>query len=144
MCVVASLFLKNIAFKYWSKRFPTDAFEFHAEDKAVMRQHILNTIVHSPDLVRCVPTPIHVLVRFYISLVSHSNRAQLGLVIRCMIDEEFPAAWPMFSTELTHFLQSPEYHHVYGALVAFYEIAKKFQFVRHWQYYCCGTTCLVG
>ena len=50
--------------------------------------------------------------------------------MRGMVDDDFPAGWPTFSAELVHFLQSAEYHQVMGALVAFYEIAKKFQFVQ--------------
>lgn len=102
----SALFLKNIAFKYWNVRHDSDPFQFNEDDKSVMRQHVLNTVVYSPDLVR----------------------AQLSLVLRAMIDDAFPSAWPQFLTEILQFLSSSEYHLVMGALVAFYEISKKFQF----------------
>jgi hypothetical protein len=51
--IAAALFLKNIAFKYWTIRQDTDPFMFHADDKATMREHMLSTIVQSPDLIRC-------------------------------------------------------------------------------------------
>ena len=52
--ITASLFLKNIAFKFWTKRQDTDTFEFHDSDKAAMRTHLLSAVVHAPDLIRSV------------------------------------------------------------------------------------------
>ena len=71
-----------------------------------MRMHILSTIVQAPELVR----------------------SQLGLVIRFMVDDDFPSKWPGFDQELLSYLSSPQYAIMFGALVAMYEIAKKFQF----------------
>ena len=61
LTIAAALFLKNITFKFFTRRFD-ETFEFSAEDRAVLRQHMLSTIVHSPDLVRCAiarPQPTH-------------------------------------------------------------------------------------
>ena len=46
-----------------------------------------------------------------------------------MIDDDFPQGWEAFVDELQQYLASSEYHHVMGALVALYEVAKKFQCV---------------
>ena len=45
-----------------------------------------------------------------------------------MIDDEFPALWPGFLEEIMGYLVSTDYQQLMGALLAFYEIAKKFQY----------------
>ena len=44
-----------------------------------------------------------------------------------MVDDKYPEGWDTFPAELVQFLSSTEYQHVMGGLVAFYEVAKKFQ-----------------
>jgi hypothetical protein len=46
-----------------------------------------------------------------------------------MVDDDFPTLWPGFAEELLTYLVSSDYQQLMGALMAFYEIAKKFQSV---------------
>jgi hypothetical protein len=46
-----------------------------------------------------------------------------------MIDDDFPELWPGFAEEFQGYLGSTDYHQLMGALLAFYEISKKFQSV---------------
>eukprot|EP01135_Chromosphaera_perkinsii_P012403 Nk52_evm14s2657 gene=Nk52_evmTU14s2657 len=117
----AAIYLKNYISKYWrhaeisdeemqeNNRLGVDpklSFFINAEDKSTIRLHILDALVNSPEVVRSQMT------------------VALGTIVKC----DFPERWPNFVDKIVNLLGSGNQKAIFAALIAFRELAKKYQY----------------
>eukprot|EP00047_Mylnosiga_fluctuans_P003285 m.228397 g.228397 ORF g.228397 m.228397 type:complete len:1049 (+) comp11736_c0_seq1:40-3186(+) len=103
-----AVYFKNYVYRHWEKRESMrDTFFVGEEEKLAIRGAMLDSMVHSPDLIR----------------------AQLALAFRRMVTEEYPTRDQEFCAKLLAFLQTQDIRAVSGGLLAVYQIAIKFEFL---------------
>ena len=108
-----AIYLKNMIGQYWYEE-KTDklaadsarAFTLHESDKATIRDNLIEAVIHSPD-------PI---------------RAQLIVCVRNVCTHDFPEKWPTIVDKVHHFIQTQDVNYWYGALQAFYQLCKLFEY----------------
>ncbi|XP_031553148.1 importin-7-like [Actinia tenebrosa] len=108
----ACIYLKNMVVKYWKERDPNDfpdgdiPFVLPEQDKAFMREHLIDAVINAPDLIR----------------------VQLTVCISQMLRHDFPEKWPTVIDKVNLYLTSNNQATWMGALLTLYQIVKKYEF----------------
>ncbi|XP_028414621.1 importin-7-like [Dendronephthya gigantea] len=106
------IYLKNMITQCWRDRDPKNCvdvempFVISAEDKNLIRNNIIEAIIHSPELIRL----------------------QLTVCIGKILIHDFPEHWPTAPRTIHNYLSSDNKSSWFGALVALYQIVKKYEF----------------
>jgi hypothetical protein len=107
----AVIYLKNMVSTNWKEREP-DApgapvpFSIHEQDRAVIRDNIVDAVVHAPDIIRI----------------------QLGVCVSQIVKHDFPGRWPQVVDKVSLYLQSPDQSGWLGALLCLYQLTKNFEY----------------
>lgn len=112
----AVLYLKNLIIRHWNEgecplmycntKLNTPPFNFHEEDRVLIRDSIMESTFQAPQL-----------------LCSH-----LGLCMNSIIRADFPNRWPQIVDKINYYLQSPNSDHWSGALLALFQLVKRFEY----------------
>lgn len=106
-----AIYLKNMINQYWYEKKPEKVgeilpFSIPESDKQAIRDNLIEAVIHSPD-------PI---------------RAQLIVCVRTITTQDFPEKWSAIVDKVHHFIQSNDVNSWYGALQAFYQLCKLFEY----------------
>lgn len=115
----AVLYLKNLIMRYWNEgecrrvyfntKLNAHQFSFHEEDRALIRDSILESTFQAPKLL-CDP---------------------LGLCMNSIIRNDFPDRWPQIVDKIDYYLHSPNSDHWSGALLALFQLVKRFEYTEN-------------
>lgn len=103
--------LKNLVTQHWAEKEPVEAgqplpFSVHEQDRAMIRDAIVDAVVHSPDLIR----------------------VQLSLCVSSIVKHDFPGRWTQIVDKISIYLQNPDAAGWSGALLCLYQLVKNFEF----------------
>ncbi|XP_023343856.1 importin-7 isoform X3 [Eurytemora carolleeae] len=107
----AVIYLKNMVSTNWKEREP-DApgapvpFSIHEQDRAVIRDNIVEAVVHAPDIIR----------------------VQLAVCVSQIVKHDFPGRWPQVVDKVSIYLQNPEPSGWMGSLLCLYQLTKNFEY----------------
>ncbi|KAG8038207.1 hypothetical protein G9C98_006534 [Cotesia typhae] len=102
------IYLKNLIVSNWADREPENGvapFNIHEQDRAMIRDSIVDAVVHAPELIRI----------------------QLAMCISNIVKHDFPARWTQIVDKITIYLQNPEPTYWPGVLLALYQLVKNFE-----------------
>uniref|UniRef100_T1J129 Importin N-terminal domain-containing protein n=1 Tax=Strigamia maritima TaxID=126957 RepID=T1J129_STRMM len=104
------IYLKNLINQSWQERECDSGqpmpFSIHEQDRAMIRDAIVDAVVHAPDLIR----------------------VQLGLCVSTIIKHDFPARWTGIVDKVSIYLQNPDTACWMGALVCLYQLVKNYEY----------------
>uniref|UniRef100_A0A1W7RAB8 Importin-7 n=1 Tax=Hadrurus spadix TaxID=141984 RepID=A0A1W7RAB8_9SCOR len=104
------IYLKNMISQFWQEKEGDVGkpvpFSIHEQDRAMIRDAIVDAIVLSPELIR----------------------SQLALCLNNIIKHDFPARWTGVVDKVSIYLQSPEMSGWMGALLSLYQLVKNFEY----------------
>ncbi|KAH0535773.1 importin-7 [Cotesia glomerata] len=103
------IYLKNLIVSNWADREPENGvapFNIHEQDRAMIRDSIVDAVVHAPELIRI----------------------QLAMCISNIVKHDFPARWTQIVDKITIYLQNPEPTYWPGVLLALYQLVKNFEY----------------
>ncbi|CAI9738711.1 importin-7-like isoform X1 [Octopus vulgaris] len=100
-------YFKNLVKKYWdNSEIETDSattlFSISEEDRAAVRRHIIEAIIHSPDIIR----------------------SQLSISLSIIVKHDYPNRWPTFVEKIAACILSQNHTAWNGALVSLYQLVK--------------------
>ncbi|XP_047481954.1 importin-7-like isoform X1 [Penaeus chinensis] len=104
------IYLKNMVAQYW-KDAEYEAgepipFHIHEQDRAMIRDAIVDAVVHAPDLVR----------------------VQLAVCTYQMVKHDFPGRWTTIVDKISIYLQNPDTNLWNGSLLCLYQLVKNFEY----------------
>lgn len=82
-------------------------FTIHEQDRAMIRDAIVDAIVCAPDLIR----------------------VQLTQCLSTIIKHDFPSKWTLIVDKISIYLQNPNASGWFGALLCLYQLVKNFELV---------------
>ncbi|XP_014261678.1 importin-7 isoform X2 [Cimex lectularius] len=106
------IYLKSLITQHWSDKGAIgDAnnpmnFIFHEQDRSMIRDSIVDAIVHAPELIQ----------------------VQLAVCIHTMVKHDFPERWTQIVDKISIYLQNPESAGWGGALLCLYQLVKNFEY----------------
>ncbi|KAK4008612.1 importin-7 [Daphnia magna] len=104
------IYLKNMVTQNWQEREveagQPQVFHIHEQDRAMIRDAIVDAMVHAPDLVR----------------------VQLGVCVNHIVRYDFPGKWTQIVDKISIYLQSPDPNGWMGALLSLYQLVKNFEY----------------
>lgn len=106
-----AIYLKNLINQFWLERRvdkPNEPMPYSLQDsdRNTIRDNLIEAVIHSPD-------PI---------------RAQLIVCVRTISQQDFPEKWPGIIDKVHHFIQTNDINSWYGALQAYYQLCKIFEY----------------
>jgi hypothetical protein len=107
-----AIYLKNLINQFWPERSEEDkldssiTYNLAESDKKTIRDNIIEAVIHSPDTIR----------------------AQLVVCVRTITNNDFPDKWVDVVDKVHHFIQSNEINSWYGALQAYYQLCKIYEY----------------
>lgn len=104
------IYLKNFITGYWvchQAQNSVKSFGIHEQDKAVIRESIVDATVHAPDKIK----------------------TYLALSVNTIVKYDFPDKWPQIVDKVNMYLRSPDASLWPGALMVLYQFAKHFEYV---------------
>uniref|UniRef100_A0A2R5LJV7 Putative nuclear transport receptor ranbp7/ranbp8 importin beta superfamily n=1 Tax=Ornithodoros turicata TaxID=34597 RepID=A0A2R5LJV7_9ACAR len=104
-----AIYLKNLVMQFWQEREPTGTtlhFHVHEQDRAMVRDAIVDAMVHAPD-------PI---------------RVQLAVCLTNILKSDFPGRWTGIVDKVSIYLQSPESGGWMGSVLALYQLVKNYEY----------------
>ena len=110
----AAIYMKNQVVSNWADKAPPASgqvgvqllFSIHEQDRAMIREAIVDAIVMAPELLR-----VH-----------------LGVCVNHIIKHDFPNRWTQIVDKIAVYLQTPDASGWMGALVALYQLVKNFEY----------------
>uniref|UniRef100_A0A7R9YU85 Importin N-terminal domain-containing protein n=1 Tax=Chlamydomonas euryale TaxID=1486919 RepID=A0A7R9YU85_9CHLO len=102
---VAAISFKNLVKKYWEPASPGQPC-LREEDRAVVRENLLEALIRSPHMVQL----------------------QIGEVFKMVVYADFPEKWPNLLAALWPNLVSQDEGRLYGGLYALRMVARKYEF----------------
>lgn len=107
----AVIYLKNMVTQSWKEREPDTPgapvpFSVHEQDRALIRDNIIQAVVHAPDIIR----------------------VQLGVCVSQIVKHDFPGKWPQIVEKISIYLQTPDPTGWLGALVCLYQLVKNYEY----------------
>lgn len=113
----ACVYLKNMVTNNWQDpevdpnvaigtAVPSLIFSIHEQDRAMIRDSIVEAIIHSPEIIR----------------------TQLGVCINTIIKRDFPGRWTQVVDKISIYLQSNDYNSRAGALLCLYQLIKIYEY----------------
>lgn len=104
------IYMKNFIMSYWGDKEPEAGqpppFNIHEQDRAMIRDAIVDAVVHAPDLIRC----------------------QLALCMNHIIKHDFPGRWTGIVDKVSIYLQNPDTGSWMGALLSLYQLVKNYEY----------------
>lgn len=105
----AAIYLKHEIESHWVDREAEPGqpmpFTIHEQDRAMIRDAIVDAVVHAPDLIRL----------------------QLSQCVSTIIKHDFPARWTQIVDKISIYLQNPNVTGWSGALLCLYQLVKNFE-----------------
>lgn len=105
-----AIYLKNLITQNWQEReAETGApmpFALHEQDRALIRDSIVDAIVHAPELIR----------------------TQLCTCILTIVKHDFPGRWTQIVDKVSVYLSNPDPNGWHGALLSLYQLVKNFEY----------------
>lgn len=105
-----AIYLKNLVTQSWQDKEPEAgqplAFTIHEQDRAMIRDTIVEAIVHAPDLIR----------------------VQLCVCINSIIKSDFPGRWTQIVDKISIYLQNADINSCTGALMCMYQLVKNYEY----------------
>ncbi|XP_053624286.1 importin-7 [Plodia interpunctella] len=105
------VYLKNLVTSGWQEKDPEDEepapFVIHEQDRAMIRDSIVDAIVQAPDIIR----------------------VQLCLCLKTIIKHDFPTRWTQIVDKIHIYLQNPEPSSWMGALLCLYQLIKNYEYL---------------
>ncbi|KAG6549125.1 hypothetical protein Mapa_009351 [Marchantia paleacea] len=102
---VASIYFKNVSAREWTPRKP-ESPGVSDGDKATVREHLLEAIIHAPPIIR----------------------VQLGECLKTVIHADYPEQWPVLLLAIDGNLKSQDQQRIFGALYALRILTRKYEF----------------
>ena len=104
------IYLKNMVCQFWEEKepsHPTEPIPFfiHEQDKAQIRDNVVEAVIQAPEPVR----------------------VQLAVCISQMVKHDYPGRWPGIAEKVAAYLQSDQHATWMGALVCLYQLVKNFE-----------------
>ncbi|XP_012286737.1 importin-7 [Orussus abietinus] len=103
------IYLKNLITTNWADRNADNgqvAFSIHEQDRAMIRDAIVDAVVHAPELIR----------------------VQLAVCISNIVKHDFPGRWTQIVDKITIYLQNPDASCWPGVLLALYQLVQNFEY----------------
>ncbi|VVC86128.1 unnamed protein product [Leptidea sinapis] len=104
------VYLKNMITSGWQAKEVEEGepipFSIHEQDRAMIRDMIVDAIIQSPDIIR----------------------VQLCVCLKTIIKHDFPGRWTQIVDKIHIYLQNPEPNNWMGALLCLYQLIKAFEF----------------
>ncbi|XP_042213506.1 importin-7-like isoform X2 [Homarus americanus] len=104
------IYLKNMVSQYWKDAEYEGGepipFHIHEQDRAMIRDAIVDAVVHAPDLVR----------------------VQLAVCTYQMVKHDFPGRWTTIVDKISIYLQNPDTSLWNGGLLCLYQLVKNFEY----------------
>lgn len=135
---VGVIYLKNLITSNWADKDADSGpieFSIHEQDRAMIRDAIVDAVVHAPDLIRQVATPTCVINKKYICIkiiltyLYCMFRIQLAVCISNIVKYDFPGRWTQIVDKITIYLQNPDASCWPGVLLALHQLVKNFEYV---------------
>ncbi|XP_075546837.1 importin-7 msk [Dermacentor variabilis] len=110
-----AIYLKNLVVQFWQEKEPPPQtqpqpqplpFHIHEQDRAMVRDALVDAMVHAPELIR----------------------VQLSSCLGCVLKHDFPGRWTGVVDKVSIYLQSPESAGWAGALLALYTLVKNYEY----------------
>ncbi|XP_043287357.1 importin-7 [Venturia canescens] len=104
-----AIYLKNLISTKWADREADNGsvpFSIHEQDRAMIRDAIVDAVVHAPELIR----------------------VQLAVCISSIVKHDFPGRWTQIVDKITIYLQNPDASCWPGVLLALYQLVKNFEY----------------
>lgn len=107
------IYLKNMVTQFWSEKEVENLadpvpFSIHEQDRQTIREHIIEAIIHAPDVIR----------------------VQLCVCISHLIKCDFPGRWPNAAEKMAMYVQSENHAAWMGALMSIYHLVKVYEYKR--------------
>ncbi|KAJ4429638.1 hypothetical protein ANN_21839, partial [Periplaneta americana] len=104
------IYLKNLVTQHWADREVEPGqplpFSIHEQDRAMIRDAIVDAVVHAPDLIRI----------------------QLAVSVSNIVKHDFPGRWTQIVDKISIYLQNPDAAGWTGALMCLYQLVKNFEY----------------
>uniref|UniRef100_A0A914X6W2 Importin N-terminal domain-containing protein n=1 Tax=Plectus sambesii TaxID=2011161 RepID=A0A914X6W2_9BILA len=105
------IFLKNLIIRFWDKEEAEEgsdpvAFTIHEQDRHIIRENIVEAIIHSPE-------PI---------------RVQLAVCVTTILRHDFPARWSGIVQKISSYLEKLDGLSWMGALTVLYRLVKIYEY----------------
>ncbi|PNF26978.1 Importin-7, partial [Cryptotermes secundus] len=104
------IYLKNLVSQHWADREVEPGqplpFSIHEQDRAMIRDAIVDAVVHAPDLIR----------------------VQLAVCVSNIVKHDFPGRWTQIVDKISIYLQNPDAPGWTGALMCLYQLVKNFEY----------------
>lgn len=105
-----AIYLKNLVTQSWQDREqePGQAlvYSIHEQDRAMIRESIVEAIVHAPELIRL----------------------QIAICLNHIIKQDFPGRWTQVVDKISIYLQNPDVNGWCGALICMYQLVKNYEY----------------
>ncbi|XP_050295459.1 importin-7 [Anthonomus grandis grandis] len=105
-----AIYLKNLVLSNWQDREAENGqpvpFALHEQDRALIRDSIVDAVVHAPDLIR----------------------TQLCTCVHIMVKHDFPGRWTQIVDKISVYLSNPDPSGWHGALLSLYQLVKNFEY----------------
>lgn len=104
------IYLKNMVAQFWQDKEQEPGkplpFAIHEQDRAMIRDAVVDAVVYSPDLIR----------------------VQLAVCVSNIVKHDFPAKWTGIVDKVSVYLQLPDGNVCYGALLCLYHLVKNYEY----------------
>ncbi|XP_023028647.1 importin-7 msk [Leptinotarsa decemlineata] len=105
-----AIYLKNLISNNWHEREvepgQLPAFALHEQDRALIRDSIVDAVVHAPELIR----------------------TQLCTCVNHMVKHDFPGKWTQIVDKISVYLSNPDPSGWHGAFLCLYQLVKNFEY----------------
>ncbi|KAL1517411.1 hypothetical protein ABEB36_001178 [Hypothenemus hampei] len=105
-----AIYLKNLISTNWQDREAENGqptpFALHEQDRALIRDSIVDAVVHAPDLIR----------------------TQLCTCVNHMVKHDFPGRWTQIVDKISVYLSNPDPSGWHGAILSLYQLVKNFEY----------------
>lgn len=104
------VYLKNLVTSNWADKEVEPGhpltFSLHEQDRAMIRDAIVDAVVHAPDIIRI----------------------QLSICVSHIVKHDFPGRWTEIVDKINIYLQNPDGNGWPGALLCLYQLVKNFEY----------------
>lgn len=105
-----AIYLKNLISTNWQDKEAETGqpipFALHEQDRGLIRDSIVDAVVHAPDLIR----------------------TQLCTCVNHMVKHDFPGRWTQIVDKISVYLSNPDPNGWHGAFLCLYQLVKNFEY----------------
>ncbi|XP_066249929.1 importin-7 isoform X2 [Euwallacea similis] len=105
-----AIYLKNLISNSWQEKEAENGqpapFALHEQDRALIRDSIVDAVVHAPELIR----------------------TQLCSCVNVVVKHDFPGRWTQIVDKVSVYLSNPDPSGWHGALLCLYQLVKNFEY----------------